>query len=156
MLSYTHCATGPYVAPLECAPEEKNSKPYHAMVNVKLWAQAPNPAQTRGANRRTSKPRASRGAKIYGELTGYAANADGYDVVAPSGVGGENCMKLAMAMASESPNERIPRERHQAMYLSRILSCDASTSFVCAGPWEFVLMILFCFLVFFFFPGCFG
>jgi len=43
----------------------------------------------------------ARGAKIYGELVGYAANADGYDVVAPSGVGGERCMKLAMAMADE-------------------------------------------------------
>nr|AQS99223.1 3-ketoacyl acyl carrier protein synthase I [Gambierdiscus polynesiensis] len=42
----------------------------------------------------------NRGARIYGELVGYAANADGYDVVAPSGVGGENCMKLAMAMAN--------------------------------------------------------
>lgn len=40
--------------------------------------------------------------QIYGELTGYAANADGYDVVAPSGVGGENCMKLAMAMAGKA------------------------------------------------------
>jgi len=44
----------------------------------------------------------ARGAKIYGELTGYAANADGYDVVAPSGVGGENCMKLAIGMADKS------------------------------------------------------
>eukprot|EP00403_Amphidinium_massartii_P027498 CAMPEP_0178403300 /NCGR_PEP_ID=MMETSP0689_2-20121128/17295_1 /TAXON_ID=160604 /ORGANISM="Amphidinium massartii, Strain CS-259" /LENGTH=524 /DNA_ID=CAMNT_0020024245 /DNA_START=122 /DNA_END=1696 /DNA_ORIENTATION=- len=44
----------------------------------------------------------ARGAKIYGEVTGYAANADGYDVVAPSGVGGERCMKLALAMANES------------------------------------------------------
>lgn len=44
----------------------------------------------------------ARGAKIYAELTGYAANADGYDVVAPSGVGGENCMKIAMAMADKS------------------------------------------------------
>ena len=33
---------------------------------------------------------------------GYAANADGYDVVAPSGFGGERCMKLAMAMAESS------------------------------------------------------
>ncbi|CAK9018089.1 3-oxoacyl-[acyl-carrier-protein] synthase 1 (3-oxoacyl-[acyl-carrier-protein] synthase I) (Beta-ketoacyl-ACP synthase I) (KAS I), partial [Durusdinium trenchii] len=33
----------------------------------------------------------ARGARIYGELVGYAANSDGYDVVAPSGVGGEKC-----------------------------------------------------------------
>ena len=29
------------------------------------------------------------------------ANSDGYDVVAPSGVGGEKCMKIALAMADE-------------------------------------------------------
>eukprot|EP00932_Pfiesteria_piscicida_P007330 SRR837773.1738.p2 GENE.SRR837773.1738~~SRR837773.1738.p2 ORF type:complete len:228 (-),score=88.90 SRR837773.1738:68-703(-) len=43
----------------------------------------------------------ARGAKIYAELVGYAANADGHDVVAPSGFGGERCMKLALAMADE-------------------------------------------------------
>ena len=39
----------------------------------------------------------ARGAKIYAELIGYAANSDGYDMVAPSGEGAERCMKLAMA-----------------------------------------------------------
>jgi len=43
----------------------------------------------------------ARGAKIYGELTGYAATADGYDMVAPSGEGGERAMAMAMAMADE-------------------------------------------------------
>jgi len=43
----------------------------------------------------------ARGAKIYAELTGYAANSDGYDMVAPSGVGGERCMKIAMDEADE-------------------------------------------------------
>lgn len=43
----------------------------------------------------------ARGAKIYAELTGYAANSDGYDMVAPSGVGGERCMQLAMADANQ-------------------------------------------------------
>ncbi len=38
----------------------------------------------------------ARGAKIYAEITGYAANSDGYDMVAPSGEGGERCMKLAI------------------------------------------------------------
>lgn len=38
----------------------------------------------------------ARGAKIYAELVGYGANSDGYDMVAPSGVGGERCMQLAM------------------------------------------------------------
>lgn len=39
----------------------------------------------------------ARGAKIYAEVTGYAANSDGYDMVAPSGEGGERCMRLATA-----------------------------------------------------------
>ena len=42
-----------------------------------------------------------RGAKIYCELVGYGANSDGYDMVAPSGVGGQRCMKLAMADADK-------------------------------------------------------
>jgi 3-oxoacyl-[acyl-carrier-protein] synthase-1 len=37
-----------------------------------------------------------RGAKIYGEVAGYAANSDGYDMVAPSGEGAARCMKMAM------------------------------------------------------------
>jgi 3-oxoacyl-[acyl-carrier-protein] synthase-1 len=39
----------------------------------------------------------ARGAKIYAEITGYAANSDGFDMVAPSGEGAVRCMKLAMA-----------------------------------------------------------
>jgi 3-oxoacyl-[acyl-carrier-protein] synthase-1 len=39
----------------------------------------------------------ARGAKIYAEITGYAANSDGYDMVAPSGEGAARCMRLAMA-----------------------------------------------------------
>jgi 3-oxoacyl-[acyl-carrier-protein] synthase-1 len=38
----------------------------------------------------------ARGAKIYAEIIGYAANSDGYDMVAPSGEGAERCMKLAL------------------------------------------------------------
>jgi len=38
----------------------------------------------------------ARGAKIYAEITGYAATSDGYDMVAPSGEGAIRCMKLAM------------------------------------------------------------
>jgi len=48
----------------------------------------------------------ARGAKIYGELVGYAANSDGYDMVAPSGVGGQNCMRLAMEMANSIGGEK--------------------------------------------------
>ena len=38
----------------------------------------------------------ARGAKIYGELAGFGANSDGFDMVAPSGEGAARCMKLAM------------------------------------------------------------
>jgi 3-oxoacyl-[acyl-carrier-protein] synthase-1 len=39
----------------------------------------------------------ARGARIYGEIVGYAANSDGYDMVAPSGEGAIRCMRLANA-----------------------------------------------------------
>jgi 3-oxoacyl-[acyl-carrier-protein] synthase-1 len=39
----------------------------------------------------------ARGAKIYAELTGYGATSDGYDMVAPSGEGGERSMRLALS-----------------------------------------------------------
>jgi 3-oxoacyl-(acyl-carrier-protein) synthase len=38
----------------------------------------------------------ARGAKIYGEITGYAATSDGFDMVQPSGEGAERCMKMAI------------------------------------------------------------
>jgi len=38
----------------------------------------------------------ARGAKIYGEIIGYGATSDGYDMVAPSGEGAERCMRLAL------------------------------------------------------------
>jgi 3-oxoacyl-[acyl-carrier-protein] synthase-1 len=41
----------------------------------------------------------ARGAKIYGEVVGYAANSDGHDMVAPSGEGAVRCMRMAMAGA---------------------------------------------------------
>jgi len=39
----------------------------------------------------------ARGAKIYGEIVGYGATSDGYDMVAPSGEGAVRCMKLALS-----------------------------------------------------------
>ncbi|MFL5144123.1 MAG: beta-ketoacyl-ACP synthase I, partial [Microvirga sp.] len=39
----------------------------------------------------------ARGARIYGEIVGYGATSDGYDMVAPSGEGAVRCMKMAMA-----------------------------------------------------------
>ena len=38
----------------------------------------------------------ARGAKIYGEVVGYGATSDGFDMVAPSGEGAARCMRLAM------------------------------------------------------------
>ena len=39
----------------------------------------------------------ARGAKIYGELIGYAANSDGHDMVQPSGEGAVRCMRQALS-----------------------------------------------------------
>lgn len=39
----------------------------------------------------------ARGAKIYGELVGYGATSDGYDMVAPSGEGAARCMRQAIS-----------------------------------------------------------
>jgi len=39
----------------------------------------------------------ARGAKIYAEITGYAATSDGFDMVAPAGEGGARAMQIATA-----------------------------------------------------------
>jgi 3-oxoacyl-[acyl-carrier-protein] synthase-1 len=38
----------------------------------------------------------ARGARIYGELVGYGATSDGFDMVAPSGEGAVRCMRIAL------------------------------------------------------------
>lgn len=43
----------------------------------------------------------ARGAKIYAEVTGYGATSDGYDMVAPSGEGGERSMRQALATVGD-------------------------------------------------------
>jgi 3-oxoacyl-[acyl-carrier-protein] synthase-1 len=48
----------------------------------------------------------ARGARIYAELVGYAANSDGYDMVAPSGEGAVRCMELARSTV-EGPIDYI-------------------------------------------------
>jgi len=45
----------------------------------------------------------ARGARIYGEIVGYGATSDGYDMVSPSGEGAVRCMKMALS----SPHEPI-------------------------------------------------
>jgi 3-oxoacyl-[acyl-carrier-protein] synthase I len=47
----------------------------------------------------------ARGARIYGEVTGYGASSDGYDMVAPNGKGGERAMRLALATLP--PDRRV-------------------------------------------------
>ncbi|MEC9198261.1 MAG: beta-ketoacyl-ACP synthase I [Pseudomonadota bacterium] len=47
----------------------------------------------------------ARGAKIYAEVTGYAATSDGHDMVAPSGEGGERAMRLALQ--SLNPDRKV-------------------------------------------------
>ena len=49
----------------------------------------------------------SRGAKIYAELTGYAATSDGQDMVSPSGEGAERCMELAWDMCGKKKVDYI-------------------------------------------------
>ena len=43
----------------------------------------------------------ARGARIYGEIVGYGATSDGYDMVAPSGEGAARCMKMSLATVNE-------------------------------------------------------
>lgn len=43
----------------------------------------------------------ARGAKIYGEITGYGATSDGYDMVAPSGEGAVRCMQMALSTVGD-------------------------------------------------------
>jgi 3-oxoacyl-[acyl-carrier-protein] synthase-1 len=49
----------------------------------------------------------ARGAKIYGEIVGYGATSDGFDMVAPSGEGAVRCMRLAMQGLNGKPIEKI-------------------------------------------------
>jgi 3-oxoacyl-[acyl-carrier-protein] synthase-1 len=48
----------------------------------------------------------ARGAKIYGEIVGYGATSDGYDMVAPSGEGAVRCMRMALSKG-EGPIDYI-------------------------------------------------
>ena len=43
----------------------------------------------------------ARGARIYGEMVGYGATSDGFDMVQPSGEGAVRCMRQALATGGE-------------------------------------------------------
>ena len=45
----------------------------------------------------------ARGAKIYGEIAGYGATSDGYDMVAPSGEGAARCMQHGARRPAKPP-----------------------------------------------------
>ncbi len=49
----------------------------------------------------------ARGANIYAEITGYQATSDGYDMVAPNGIGAEKAMRGALADAAKSGVSQI-------------------------------------------------
>ncbi len=49
----------------------------------------------------------ARGAKIYGEVVGYGATSDGFDMVAPSGEGAARCMRMAMQGFDGKPVGRV-------------------------------------------------
>ena len=57
----------------------------------------------------------ARGAKIYAELVGYGATADGADMVAPSGEGAVRCMRMAIENVQGADRlhqpARAPRRR---------------------------------------------
>jgi hypothetical protein len=74
----------------------------------------------------------ARGAKIYAEVTGFAATSDGHDMVAPSGEGGERAMRWrwpdparrAARWATSTPT--APRPRWATWARSR--RCAASSA----------------------------
>jgi len=49
----------------------------------------------------------ARGAEIYAEVTGYKATSDGYDMVAPNGIGAEKAMRGALEEAAKSGVSQI-------------------------------------------------
>ncbi len=49
----------------------------------------------------------ARGARIYGEVAGYGATSDGFDMVAPSGEGAVRCMRQALKGLNGQPIEKI-------------------------------------------------
>jgi 3-oxoacyl-[acyl-carrier-protein] synthase-1 len=49
----------------------------------------------------------ARGARIHGEIAGYGATSDGYDMVQPSGEGAARCMKMALSTVVDRPVDYV-------------------------------------------------
>lgn len=74
----------------------------------------------------------ARGARIYGEIVGYGATSDGYDMVAPSGEGAERCMRMAMSTVKTKVDYINPHATSTAVAIRR-----RSTRFAaCSAPHE--------------------
>ena len=81
----------------------------------------------------------ARGAKIYAELVGYGATADGADMVAPSGEGAVRCMQHGAASTSRrrsTTSIRTPPRRRWAIFprSTRSAKCSATTCRRSAPP----------------------
>ena len=54
----------------------------------------------------------ARGARIYGEVAGYGATSDGYDMVRLQGEGAVRCMRMALAKGDGGKIDYINPARH--------------------------------------------
>ena len=73
----------------------------------------------------------ARGAKIYAELVGYGATADGADMVAPSGEGAVRCMQMALAERERRRSTisiRTPPRRRWATFRKSTPSAKCSAT----------------------------
>ena len=76
----------------------------------------------------------ARGARLYGELVGYGATSDGYDMVQPSGEGAVRCMRMAMNECRRDrlhqsarhldPDRRSSRDRGDSSGIRRQMPAD--------------------------------
>lgn len=101
----------------------------------------------------------ARGARIYGEVVGYAATSDGDDMVQPNGEGARRCMQLALSKVGEPIDYINPHatstpigdsremEAIRAVFGDRIPTISATKSLSghslgAAGAWEAIFSLL--------------
>ena len=105
----------------------------HADPDQGLAALRRRPQRHRGGRRRlpvragAARDARRRGAKIYGEMAGYAMNSDAYDFVLPNPERQAECMQLALRRAGLDPSEIDIVSTHA----TGTASGDAQE---CAGP----------------------